>query len=221
MRRSNSTHEAAQSIFGSYVSRRFMSGCAVLLPIVLTVYVMWWFLEFFDGFFSPLYDALFGFHVFGLGFLTTMIFVFGVGVFTSTWVGSVTMGMGEYIIKRVPLVKHIYSAAKQVSAAVSPDNEQANSFRECVIIRHPRRDGEFAFAFITGQTLLQTLEGEEVLYCCYVPTNHVYVGDIFLLSDKDIIRNNLSVREGLEIVVSVGMAVPNKIIAMPPSLAKR
>ena len=125
----------------------------MLLPIVLTVYVMWWFLEFFDGFFSPLYDALFGFHVFGLGFLTTMIFVFGVGgerasaagravlactfgtcqyrfafaardhaaasppaaaaVFTSTWVGSVTMGMGEYIIKRVPLVKHIYSAAKQ------------------------------------------------------------------------------------------------------------
>lgn len=43
----------------------------------------------------------------------------------------------------------------QVSAAVSPDNEQANSFRECVIIRHPRRDGEFAFAFITGQTVLQ------------------------------------------------------------------
>lgn len=121
---------------------------------------------------------------------------------------------GEYIIKRVPLVKHIYSAAKQVgwsaehvenerqqpgarwacacvaapaaarlllwpapsppvppsvaprtpaqyalrcqvSAAVSPDNEAANSFRECVLIRHPRRDGELAFAFITGQTVLQ------------------------------------------------------------------
>ena len=84
-----------------------------------------------------------------------MLFVFGVGVFTSTWLGSVTMGMGEYIIRRVPLVKHIYSAAKQVSAAVSPDNEATNSFRECVIIRHPRRDGEFAFAFITGQTVLQ------------------------------------------------------------------
>ncbi|KAL4421546.1 hypothetical protein ABPG75_010837 [Micractinium tetrahymenae] len=213
MRRSHSATEAAQSIFASYISRRFMSGCAVLLPIVLTVYVMWWFLEFFDGFFSPLYDFLFGFHVFGLGFMTTMLFVFGVGVFTSTWLGSVSIGMGEYIIKRVPLVKHIYSAAKQVSAAVSPDNEATNSFRECVIIRHPRRDGEFAFAFITGQTTLQTDEGEQTLFCCYVPTNHVYVGDIFLLGEKDIIRNNLSVREGLEIVVSVGMAVPDKIVA--------
>lgn len=185
----------------------------MLLPIALTVYIMWWFLEFFDGFFSPLYDFLFGFHVFGLGFLTTMLFVFGVGVFTSTWLGSMSIGMGEIIIKRVPLVKHIYSAAKQVSAAVSPDNGAANSFRECVIIRHPRRDGEYAFAFITGQTVLQTDEGEETLYCCYVPTNHVYIGDIFLLGDADIIRNNLSVREGLEIVVSVGMAVPNKIVA--------
>ncbi|KAI7836901.1 hypothetical protein COHA_009233 [Chlorella ohadii] len=214
-RRTGSTTEAAQSIFSSYISRRFMGGCAVLLPIVLTVWIIWTLLDFIDGFFSPLYNYLFGFHVFGLGFLTTLLFVFGVGVFTSTWLGSLTIGTGEYIIKRVPLVQHIYSAAKQVSAAVSPDNEAANSFRECVIIRHPRRDGEYAFAFITGQTVLQSDEGETVLYCCYVPTNHVYVGDIFLLPDREIIRNNLSVREGLEIVVSVGMAVPSKIVQLP------
>ena len=48
-----------------------------------------------------------------------------------------------------------YALRCQVSAAVSPDNEAANSFRECVLIRHPRRDGELAFAFITGQTVLQ------------------------------------------------------------------
>lgn len=66
--------------------------------------------------------------------------------------------MGEWIIKKLPLVKHIYSAAKQVSAAVNPANETTQSFRECVIIRHPR-NGEFAFGFITGQTVLQ------VRYC--------------------------------------------------------
>jgi len=51
------------------------------------------------------------------------------GVFTSSWIGSAFLGLGEYIIRRLPLVKHIYSAAKQVSAAVSPDNEAHNSFR--------------------------------------------------------------------------------------------
>lgn len=72
----------------------------------------------------------------------------------SSWLGSLLLQVGEWIIKKLPLVKHIYSAAKQVSAAVNPANETTQSFRECVLIRHPR-NGEFAFGFITGSTLLQ------------------------------------------------------------------
>lgn len=68
--------------------------------------------------------------------------------------------------------------------------------RECVLIRHPRH-GEYAFGFITGQTKLTTPEGDLELFSVYVPTNHVYVGDIFLLTAPDIIRHNLSVREGI------------------------
>ncbi|GAB4822515.1 hypothetical protein N2152v2_009561 [Parachlorella kessleri] len=187
IRRAASTpQQAAQSILSSYVSRRFMSG-------------------------SPLFEYLFGFHVFGLGFLTSMLFIFCTGVFTSSWIGSIFVGMGEWTIRKLPLVKHIYNAAKQVSAAVSPSDGATNSFRECVIIRHPRV-GEYAFGFITGQTILQTDDGELELFSVYVPTNHVYVGDIFLLGEKDIIRSTLSVREGIEIVVSVGMAVPPRIL---------
>ena len=76
------------------------------------------------------------------------------GVFVSSYLGGLLLSLGEWIIKKLPLVKHVYSAAKQVSAAVNPSNETAQSFRECVIIRHPRH-GEFAFGFITGQTTLQ------------------------------------------------------------------
>ena len=72
----------------------------------------------------------------------------------SSYLGGLLLSLGEWIIKKLPLVKHVYSAAKQVSAAVNPSNETAQSFRECVIIRHPRH-GEFAFGFITGQTTLQ------------------------------------------------------------------
>ena len=88
-------------------------------------------------------------------------------------------------------MKHIYSAAKQISAAVSPDNA-ANSFRECVVIRHPR-SGEYALAFITGQTTLVHADGrEEELFSVFHCTNHVYLGDIYLLPAKDIIRSNLT-----------------------------
>lgn len=213
LRRSSTANTAASSFFHSYFSRRFMQGCAMLLPIVVTVYVTWWFLEFFDNFFSPLYSYLFGFNVFGLGFITSMLFIFATGVFASSWVGGVVMGLGEYIIKKVPLVTHIYSAAKQVSAALNPENA-SESFREFVIIRHPRH-GEYAFGFITAQTVLQVpgLEAQDQqLTAVYVPTNHIYVGDLFLLSSKDIIHSGMSVREGIEMMVSVGMTLPPRLI---------
>lgn len=120
------------------------------------------------------------------------------------------MGIGEWIIRKVPGVKSIYSAAKQISGAIG-GSESTQSFREVVLIQHPRR-GEYAFAFITGTTTLQTLEdGEIVLFVVFVPTNHIYVGDVFLLKEEDIIRTNLSVPEGIEVVVSVGMAVPSRL----------
>ena len=86
------------------------------------------------------------------------------GVFVSSWLGSLLLQVGEWIIKKLPLVKHIYSAAKQVSAAVNPANETTQSFRECVLIRHPR-NGEFAFGFITGQTMLQASASAEQVCC--------------------------------------------------------
>lgn len=68
---------------------------------------------------------------------------------------SWTLSLGEFFIKRLPLVKHIYSASKQVSGALNPDsNEGSKAFQECVLARHPRH-GEYAIAFITGRTVLQ------------------------------------------------------------------
>jgi hypothetical protein len=74
---------------------------------------------------------------------------------------SWTLALGEWIIKRLPLVKHIYSASKQVSGALNPDSaEGSKAFQECVLARHPRH-GEFAIAFITGRTVLQVRVGEQ------------------------------------------------------------
>lgn len=58
----------------------------------------------------------------GLGFVTSLLFVFFVGVFVSSWMGATVFSLGEWIIKKMPFVKHIYSASKQISAAISPGN---------------------------------------------------------------------------------------------------
>nr|GMC63035.1 protein LIKE COV 2-like [Ipomoea batatas] len=203
----------------SWVSKKFMTGCVVLFPVAVTFFVTWWFIQFVDGFFSPLYEQL-GFDIFGLGFVTSLLFVFLVGVFVSSWLGATVFWIGEWLIKRMPFVKHIYSASKQISSAISPD-QNTTAFKEVAIIRHPRV-GEYAFGFITSSVILQCYpvhregnenlhytcaklgrvvkkdDGDEELCSVFVPTNHLYIGDILLVSSKDIIRPNLSIREGIE-----------------------
>ncbi|KAH7352453.1 hypothetical protein KP509_19G046000 [Ceratopteris richardii] len=210
---SNSSHysskEAFHAVLRSWASKKFMSGCVILLPIAITFYITWWFVKFVDGFFSPLYGRL-GVHIFGLGFVTSIVFIFMVGIFFSSWLGASILSIGEWFIKKMPLVRHIYSASKQISAAISPD-QNSRAFKEVAIIRHPRV-GEYAFGFITSSLTLRTSMDEEELCSVYVPTNHLYLGDIFLINSRDIIRPNLSVREGIEIVVSGGMTMPQLIL---------
>lgn len=204
-----SSREAFHAVLRSWASKKFMSGCVILLPIAITFYITWWFVKFVDGFFSPLYARL-GVHIFGLGFVTSIVFIFVVGIFFSSWMGASILSLGEWFIKKMPLVRHIYSASKQISAAISPD-QNSKAFKEVAIIRHPRV-GEYVFGFITSSLTLQTPTDEEELCSIYVPTNHLYLGDIFLVNSRDIIRPNLSVREGIEIVVSGGMTMPQVIL---------
>uniref|UniRef100_A0A1D1Z227 ATP synthase subunit alpha n=2 Tax=Anthurium amnicola TaxID=1678845 RepID=A0A1D1Z227_9ARAE len=204
----NSTRKACCAVLQSWISRKFMTGCVVLFPVAVTFFVTWWFIQFVDGFFSPLYAKL-GIDIFGLGFMTSLLFVFFVGIFVSSWLGATVFWVGEWFIKRMPFVRHIYSASKQISSAISPD-QNTTAFKEVAIICHPRV-GEYAFGFITSSVILQTDKGDEELCSVYVPTNHLYIGDIFLVKSAEIIRPNLSIREGIEIIVSGGMTMPQLI----------
>ncbi|KAM3285867.1 protein LIKE COV 1-like isoform X1 [Capsicum chacoense] len=201
----SSGKEAFSKVIRSWTSKKFITGCVILFPIAITFYITWWFIHFVDDFFSPIYNHL-GINVFGLGFITSMTFIFFVGVFMSSWLGASLLSLGEWFIKKMPLMSYIYSASKQISSAISPD-KTSQAFKEMAIIRHPRL-GEYAFGFITSTVILNTNTGAEELCCVYVPTNHLYLGDIFLVNSKDVMRPNLSVREGIEIVISGGMAVP-------------
>ncbi|KAG8493660.1 hypothetical protein CXB51_011751 [Gossypium anomalum] len=206
--------EAFLKVIRSWAWKKFMTGCVILFPLAITFYVTWGFIHLVDGFFSPVYDHL-GINIFGLGFATSITFIFLVGIFMSSWVGASVLTLGELFIKKMPLVSYIYSASKQISAAISPD-QNSNAFKEVAIIRHPGK-GQYMFGFITSTVVLQKGIGEEELCCVYVPTNHLYLGDVLLISSNDILRPNISVREGIEIVISGGMSVPKLFTMIDPS----
>ncbi|MCL7041510.1 hypothetical protein MKW94_011500 [Papaver nudicaule] len=204
----SSTRKACFSVLQSWVSKKFMTGCVVLFPVAVTFFITWWFIQFVDSFFSPIYERL-GLEIFGLGFVTSLIFVLFIGIFVSSWMGATVFSLGEWFIKKMPFVKHLYSASKQISSAISPD-QNTTAFKEVAIIRHPRI-GEYAFGFITSTLVLQRDNGDEELCSVYVPTNNLYIGDIFLVNSNEIIRPNLSIGEGIEIIVSGGMTMPQVI----------
>ncbi|RZB92787.1 Protein LIKE COV 1 isoform B [Glycine soja] len=160
----HSGRETFYKVIRSWASKKFMTGCVILFPIAITFYITWWFIHFVDGFFSPIYAQL-GIDIFGLGFITSITFIFLVGVFMSSWLGASVLGLGEWFIKRMPLVRHIYNASKQISAAISPD-QNTQAFKEVAIIRHPRI-GEYAFGFITSSVTLQV----SVILQCLVAFN--------------------------------------------------
>ncbi|KAI3519262.1 hypothetical protein L1887_08290 [Cichorium endivia] len=207
----HSGKEAIVKVVRSWASKKFMTGCVILFPIAITFYITWWFIHFVDGIFSPIYYVL-GINTFGFGFVTSIAFIFVVGVFMSSWLGSSLLSLGEFIIKKMPVMSYIYAASKQISSAISP-GEGSHAFKEVAIIKHPH-DGEYAIGFITSSVILRKSTGPEELCCVYVPTNHLYLGDMVLVNSNDIMKPDISVREGIEIVISGGMSMPDVLTMM-------
>jgi uncharacterized membrane protein len=95
---------------------------------------------------------------------------------------------------------------KQLLNAFSPDNQVA--FKEFVLVPHGEK-GSYSFGFLTGEVALQRGSGEtEPLVAVYVPTNHLYLGDIVLVRREDIIRTRLTIPQGIQIVLSGGISIP-------------
>ncbi|MCK7478018.1 MAG: DUF502 domain-containing protein [Candidatus Moduliflexus flocculans] len=127
------------------------------------------------------------------------------GIVATNVVGRRILGWLDGLLYRVPIFRSVYSAVKQLLNAFSPDNQVA--FKEFVLLRN--REGHYCFGFLTGAVALQRVNGEnEPLLAVYVPTNHLYLGDILLARREDIILTRLTVPQGIQIVLSGGISIP-------------
>jgi uncharacterized membrane protein len=147
-----------------------------------------------------------GRHVPGVGLLVAILLVLLMGIFATNVAGKRTLGWMDGLIYRVPMVRNVYSAVKQLLNAFSPDNQVA--FKEFVLV--PRGEkGSYNFGFLTGEVALQRVSGEtESLVAVYVPTNHLYIGDIMLFRREDVIQTRLTIPQGIQIVLSGGISIP-------------
>jgi len=198
---------------GTMFKRRFLAGIFVLIPVIITFFILWWFFVFIDGLLEPFYFKILGFHVPGLGFVSAILLIFIVGVISSNVFGRKIIEYTEHIILKIPVLKGLYTAIKQIVDAFSPESK-SSSFKKFVIVEYPR-PGVFAFGFLTGECVLKKDKEKDTQESClrvvYIPTNLIYFGDIVLFKDEEVHSTNIPIDEGLKIILSGGIATPHMI----------
>ena len=195
------------------LKRRFLAGIFVLIPLIITFFILWWFFVFIDGLLEPLYFKVLGYHMPGLGFVSAILLIFLVGVISTNVFGRKIIEYTENIIIKIPVLKGLYTAIKQIVDAFSPESK-SSSFKKFVIVEYPR-PGVFAFGFLTSECVLKRDKEEDTQESClrvvYIPTNLIYFGDIVLFKDEEVYSTNIPIDEGLKIILSGGIATPHMI----------
>nr|VFJ88234.1 MAG: Uncharacterized membrane protein [Candidatus Kentron sp. H]VFJ90253.1 MAG: Uncharacterized membrane protein [Candidatus Kentron sp. H]VFJ96608.1 MAG: Uncharacterized membrane protein [Candidatus Kentron sp. H] len=189
-----------------------IAGLLVWLPLGVTVLVLKLLVDAMDRtlLLLPLAwrpDTLLGFHVPGLGLLLSLAVVGITGVVVANLLGRRLVALWESLLTRIPLVRSIYLGVKQVVETVFTSD--GKSFRKVVLIEYPRR-GLWCLAFMTGTGLgeVQAKTGHEVV-AVFVPTTpNPTSGFVLLVPIEDVCELDMSVDEGLKLIISMGVAVP-------------
>ena len=201
----------------TWLRRSFVTGLIVTVPLVVTVVALVWLVQLADYVTQGLDQRLFGRRVPGLGIAVTLAVVLAIGAFASNVLGKRILQRGDRLLLHVPLFRTIYAPVKQLISAFSPDN--AAGFKKMVLVEH--ETGGFVLGFLTKEFRVDRGDGPEPMIAVYVPTNHLYLGDVIVCPASRATYPDLSVEEGIRVFLTGGMAIPGTIEAMRADLGKR
>lgn len=190
-----------------WLRRNFIAGFFVMVPVFISVAALVWLFSVVDGFTTPLYDRLLGRRIPGLGTATTLVVIVLVGAFARNVIGRRILQRTEGWLLKVPVFRTIYAPVKQLIAAFSPDN--ASGFKRVVLVEDPRRG--YALGFLTREFTVDRGRGPEELLAVYVPTNNLYLGDVVICERDRAVFPDITVEEGIRILLTGGMALPPRL----------
>jgi uncharacterized membrane protein len=190
-----------------WLRRRLIAGFFVMVPLVISVAALVWIFGIIDGFTAPVSERILGRTVPGLGLLLTLLVVLTVGILATNVIGRRVLARTESWLMRVPVFRTVYAPVKQLVVAFSPDNEYG--FKRVVMVEDPNRG--MLMGFLTKEFIVDRGTGPEALVAVYVPTNHLYLGDIVLCPRNRVFFPDVSVEEGIRIFLTGGMSLPGRI----------
>lgn len=152
-------------------------------------------------------EALLGVHIPGLGVVLAIILVLATGMIVANLLGRRIVAAWESLLSRIPLVRSLYAGIKQIMEAVLATD--AKSFRKVLLIEYPRK-GVWSLAFMTSDSLgeVQAKTTSDVISVFIPTTPNPTSGFVLMVPNCDVIHLDMSVEEGLKMIISMGVVVP-------------
>jgi len=197
-----------------WLRRRFVTGFVVTVPLVISLVSLVWAFRAVDGLVGPVYHRWLPFDVPGLGIMTTAVLILAVGTVATNVLGKRLLQRAEGYLMRVPVFRTVYSPVKQMVAAFSPDSKYG--FKKVALVEDPRRGK--VLGFLTKEFSVDLGRGPEPMVAVYVPTNHLYLGDLVIVPRAAAFFPDLSVEDGIRVILTGGMALPPAIGPERPGL---
>jgi uncharacterized membrane protein len=196
-------------IVRSHFKRYLLAGLLLWTPIAITVWVITWVFDSLDNVLPVALrsEVLFGVHVPGFGVLVVVLFILFTGFLAANLIGQKLLEVWEGVMRRIPLVRSIYSSVKQVSDTILSPNGQA--FRQAVLVQYPRH-GSWTIGFLTGTPSAEVAAQLPVdCVSIYVPTTPNPTSGFFLMMPRaEVIELSIGVDAALKYVVSMGTVPP-------------
>jgi uncharacterized membrane protein len=178
-----------KTIFGG-IRAKLLAGIVVTVPVVATILALRFLFRSLDALLGPWIGALIGRSIPGLGLAATVLLIFIAGIVATNYAGRRAIALVEKILARVPLVRRVYGASKDIveSATLS----QRHLLGEVVMLEHPRR-GAYSYGFVTSYTTRQTPDGTQ------------------RLAVEELVYLEMSVDAALKLIISLGITAPREL----------
>lgn len=191
----------------------FFAGILITAPIAITFYLAWLIIEWIDSKVTPLVPPIYNpetylpFSIPGLGLIIVCIALTLIGALTAGMLGRFWVRTSERILNRMPVIRSVYSAIKQIFETVL--SNKSNAFREVVLFEYPRR-GSWAMGFITGTTEgeIQDSTEDDVVNVFLPTTPNPTSGYLLFLPRRELVVLSMTVEEGIKMIVSGGIVTP-------------
>lgn len=184
-----------------------LTGILVLLPLVASIYIIWFLFIFIDKWTGPVIEFFLGEKVPGVGIIFTLLIILLAGLFATNIIGKKIIVFGEKILMRIPLFRNIYMSIKSVLESIFTNN--TSSFKKAVLFEYPRR-GLYQVGFLTRDSspYFDSITDRE-LYNIFLPTTPNPTSGMFIMVPReDVIILDLSVEEALKLIISGGILNP-------------